>query len=391
LAILSYFVKPLFPFGFLLFSMTTAVITCERLRKTGSEVGTPSFLLSILRKIGLWSYSLYLLHMPLLSICSYAFGWFVPAEYRSVPLVFSFLLMTWLMIIPFSILWYRIFELPGVALGKRIIRSMQIRRGGGVDPGVSPRTANILALKGSHYLMSCALLALVVATFWANAKFTPLQPEEHNNLGLAHVKNGQFNEAILQFREAIRVKPGLASAHNNLGYALAMAGQLDEAIGQFQEAIRLDQDNVEAHFNLGVAFIRREQFIEAISQFQEAIRLNPDVVDSNNNFCFIVALNNRSWSLATSADAKKRDGELALKLAQRACEATHYQKTVMVGTLAAAYAEAGQFAEAISTAQKACALAEKNGEADLLQKNQELLVLYQNHQPYRDRTAVTNE
>ena len=56
----------------------------------------------------------------------------------------------------------------------------------------------------------------------------------------------------------------------------------------------------------------------------------------------------------------------------------------MVGTLAAAYAEAGQFDRAISTAQKACELAKKNGRTDLLQRNQELLAIYQQHQPYHE-------
>jgi hypothetical protein len=66
----------------------------------------------------------------------------------------------------------------------------------------------------------------------------------------------------------------------------------------------------------------------------------------------------------------------------RGCELTHYQTTIYVGTLAAAYAEAGRFDEAISTAEKACTLASAAGEPGLLQKNQELLLLYQKHQPY---------
>ena len=63
----------------------------------------------------------------------------------------------------------------------------------------------------------------------------------------------------------------------------------------------------------------------------------------------------------------------------------------MVGTLAAAYAEAGRFDKAILTAQQTCDLASINGETNLLQKNQELLMLYQNHQPYRDRQASTGK
>ena len=69
---------------------------------------------------------------------------------------------------------------------------------------------------------------------------------------------------------------------------------------------------------------------------------------------------------------------------ERACELTHYGEPLFIGTLAAAYAEAGRFDDAVATAQKACALAEASGEQELLKKNQELLALYLKHQPYRD-------
>ena len=95
-------------------------------------------------------------------------------------------------------------------------------------------------------------------------------------------------------------------------------------------------------------------------------------------------LNNQAWIFATSPEAKVRNGQLAVELAKRACELTRYQKTIYVGTLAAAYAEASQFAEAIATAEKACTLAEKSGEPNLLQRNQELLSLYRQHQPYHE-------
>jgi len=58
--------------------------------------------------------------------------------------------------------------------------------------------------------------------------------------------------------------------------------------------------------------------------------------------------------------------------------------TIFVGTLAAAYAEAGRFDDAITTAQQACALATAAGEQDLLEKNQKLLKLYRAHQPYHE-------
>lgn len=112
----------------------------------------------------------------------------------------------------------------------------------------------------------------------------------------------------------------------------------------------------------------------ALSLIISAKLTTPDPAESNN----------RAWALATSPNAADRNGVLAVKLAQDACRRTQYRSTIMVGTLAAAYAEAGRFNDAILTAQQACQLAAKNGETNLLTRNQELLTLYQNHQPYHD-------
>jgi 4-amino-4-deoxy-L-arabinose transferase-like glycosyltransferase len=103
-------------------------------------------------------------------------------------------------------------------------------------------------------------------------------------------------------------------------------------------------------------------------------------------WCFIPPeeLNNVAWALATSEDAATRDGERAIRLAKHACELTDYRKPVYITTLAAAYAEAGRFDDAIATQQTACGLLEKTGEQALLQKNRDLLALYRAHQPCRD-------
>ena len=103
-----------------------------------------------------------------------------------------------------------------------------------------------------------------------------------------------------------------------------------------------------------------------------------------------IALNDLAWSLATSSDYRIRDGALAVELAQRACEQTHYRVTLMICTLAAAYAEAGRFNEAISTQQKASVQAYKFGETNLLKKCEKLVALYQAHQPYREAPSHTD-
>jgi len=104
---------------------------------------------------------------------------------------------------------------------------------------------------------------------------------------------------------------------------------------------------------------------------------------TQNEPCF-TAVNDFAWFLATSHQATNRNGALAIELAEYVCEQTHYREAILVGTLAAAYAEAGRFKEAISTAQKACDLAAKSGQAELLKRNQELLRLYRAHKAYRE-------
>jgi tetratricopeptide (TPR) repeat protein len=110
-----------------------------------------------------------------------------------------------------------------------------------------------------------------------------------------------------------------------------------------------------------------------------------NLVKQNQEY-LAINLNNLAWILATSKETHIRNGTRAVLLAEQACELTHYRETVMVGTLAAAYAETGRFDEAMATAEKACALASDSGEQELLRKNRELLALYRQHQPYHETT-----
>jgi hypothetical protein len=102
-------------------------------------------------------------------------------------------------------------------------------------------------------------------------------------------------------------------------------------------------------------------------------------------------LNNLAWTFATSPDDKDRSGSLAIQLAKRACEKTNYRVVAPVGTLAAAYAEAAQFDNAISTAQKACGLASAQGETNLLERDEELLALYRKHLPFHQTEPQSSD
>ncbi len=111
---------------------------------------------------------------------------------------------------------------------------------------------------------------------------------------------------------------------------------------------------------------------EAVVQYREALRLNPDLAG---------ALNNLAWVLAASPDDELRNGAEAVRLAERACELTHYGQPLFIGTLAAAYAEAGRFPEAVTTAEKVEQLATTAGLTDVAAKNRQLLELYRAGKP----------
>ncbi|MGA2243228.1 MAG: tetratricopeptide repeat protein [Verrucomicrobiota bacterium] len=203
----------------------------------------------------------------------------------------------------------------------------------------------------------------------------PDSAEAHNNLGNALLQKGRVDEAIAQYQKTLQIKPDSAGACYNLGNVLLKKGQVDEAIVHFQKAMQIKPDYAEAHYILGNILLRKGDVDEAIAYFQKTLQIKPDSLD---------VLNNLAWLLATSPDAHIRDGVQAVKYAERACELTHYGVTLLVGTLAAAYAEAGRYDDAIAAAQKACALAAAAGEQGLLRRNQDLLALYLKHQPYHE-------
>jgi len=88
--------------------------------------------------------------------------------------------------------------------------------------------------------------------------------------------------------------------------------------------------------------------------------------------------------LATSSKAEFRNGMQAVQLAERACELTHHGEPFFMGTLAAAYAEAGRFPEAVATAEKAEQLATSAGLKKLAGENRQRLELYRDAKPYHE-------
>lgn len=105
----------------------------------------------------------------------------------------------------------------------------------------------------------------------------------HLNLGQALSEQGKLNEAMIHFREALRLSPNYAEAHNNLGSALAQQGKLELAVPHFYTALKILPDFAEAHNNLAVALARQGRLEEAAKHYSEAARLYPDSAEVHNN------------------------------------------------------------------------------------------------------------
>jgi tetratricopeptide (TPR) repeat protein len=232
-------------------------------------------------------------------------------------------------------------------------------------------------------LGACALLTSRQLPYWQNSvtlfehalAVTPDNGTAHQVLGAGLYSQGQYERALAEYRAGAALEPFGTKVHYNMGLVLQVQKKWQEAADQYEIVVRRDPEYYSAHFNLAEVLQRLGRTREAVFHLREAVRLEPDSTP---------ALNNLAWALASSDDAEIRNGAEAVRLAEHACELTKHQVTLLVGTLAAAYAEAGRFGEAVATAQKACALASKAKDQALLRKNQELLELYRAGQAYHE-------
>ncbi len=188
---------------------------------------------------------------------------------------------------------------------------------------------------------NCGRLEEGIGHFQKVLEIKPDDAKAHYSLGNVLLGRGQVKEAIGHFQKALEIQPDDAKAHYSLGNALVGRGQIVEAIGHYQQALEIKPDFADAYYGLGNALLERGQIDEAIGRYQKALEINPRHVG---------AFNNIAWLRATQPDPKLRDGPQAVTLARRAVELSPGDADLL-GTLAAAYAETGRFAEAAQTAQ----------------------------------------
>jgi Flp pilus assembly protein TadD/thiol-disulfide isomerase/thioredoxin len=227
---------------------------------------------------------------------------------------------------------------------------------------------------------------------------------------LASVENdiGNAAGAVAAWRAAVRLDPENTSLSAALAVALAHQGDLaesEERLRRIAESAPEDPDTWRA---LARARLKMRDVPQAIEHFSRALELAPNDLRTRTDLAIVYQLhgdsraaaeqyeivvasepswadaaNNLAWIYATDADADLRDGARAIELAQRACRLSMNRVPTFLGTLSAAYAEAGQFDEAIRTIRQAVQVAQATGEDRLVADLQQRLRLHERKLPYR--------
>jgi tetratricopeptide (TPR) repeat protein len=199
-------------------------------------------------------------------------------------------------------------------------------------------------------------------------------PEALDNLGLVRDRQGKPDDAAALFREALRWNPEFADAHNNLGIVLAKQGKSSEALDHFRDAIRIRPSFAKARQNLGLTLEALGRTDDAVKEYRESLRWNPEAPDVKRRL---------AWVLATDPDPRVRNGIEAVRLAEAALSATGHANAQTMDVLAAAYAEAGRFPDAVRMEEQALAAARASSGGETDPRGEQRLALYRAGRAFR--------
>jgi tetratricopeptide (TPR) repeat protein len=196
-------------------------------------------------------------------------------------------------------------------------------------------------------------------------------------MGQLLMVQGRFEEARKHLVAALTNNPGNSEFHEKLSAALAQLGRPQEAIVQLKLALHLAREkHVQTRLALAGLLYETGDYRAAVSEYREILKAEPDLTEP---------LNNLAWMLATCPDETVRNGAEAVDCAERACLLTKFKDVHPVGTLAAAYAEAERFPEAVVTADFAIRLATATRETQFAAINQQLLMFYRAGKPWHEQ------
>jgi tetratricopeptide (TPR) repeat protein len=212
------------------------------------------------------------------------------------------------------------------------------------------------------------------AFFQQTIELDPKSDEAYFQMGVILQIDKNLQEAVRMFLKALALQPENENVYNNLGVALLEQKKFPEAIKYLNKALDINPENINARYNLGMSFWGQGKTHEATGQFRQVLKLKPE---------WATAANSLAWVLATDKSGNNRNGEEAVRWALVACGGEGRANPTFLDTLAAAYAEAGDFERAVKTAEECLSLARAKGETALSENIQRKLQLYKSAKPFR--------
>jgi serine/threonine protein kinase/Flp pilus assembly protein TadD len=204
-----------------------------------------------------------------------------------------------------------------------------------------------------------------------------LQPDNAPALlyrGMVHYRRKEYDQSIADYNRAVQINPHDWGGYNNRGASYYFTKQYPQALADLNEAIRLNPKAAHPYNHRGQVYAALREPDKAVADFQEALRLQPQYGD---------ACSNLAWLRATYPDARVRDGKQAVELATKACALASWKDPASLRTLAAAYAEDGNFDEAVRRQQQALDLG--GWTASERQEEQHHLQLYREHKAFHEK------
>jgi tetratricopeptide (TPR) repeat protein len=244
-----------------------------------------------------------------------------------------------------------------------------------------------------------------IAQYDQAIRLDPAYALAYKNRGLAWYEKQQYDRAIADYDQAIRFDPNYALAYNSRGIAWDEKQDYDRAVADYDQAIRLDPNDARPYYNRGTAWQNKGEYDKAIADYDQAIKLAPSAAAyTNRGFAWsnkkqydravadydqairldptVAAYNSLAWLQATCPDARFRDGQKAFENASQAYQLSGGTMVGAIDTLAAAYAENGDFEQARRWQAKAIELSTNNKEKEEYRSR---LRLYEQGKPYRQK------
>jgi tetratricopeptide (TPR) repeat protein len=184
----------------------------------------------------------------------------------------------------------------------------------------------------------------------------------------AGLDDDKVKAAIADLDESIRLKP-TSEAHAFRGFAYKRLGDKDKAIAEFDEAIRLNPKEALAWRVRGATYAAKSDYAKQLADYTESIHVDPENPDSRHH---------RVVLRSACVDEKYRDGKQAIDDATKACELSEWQNPLYLSGLAMAYAEAGDFDQAVKYQQKVLEFSKTPPPSYVSN-----LELYKQHKPFR--------